>query len=49
MIAIRSRAVRNEGRHLVKVVYSWEFPGSPVLKAPHFHCRGHGFDPWSGN
>ena len=29
---------------------SWgDFPGSPVVKTPCFHCRGHGFDPWSGN
>ena len=26
----------------------WDFPGSPVVKTPSFHCRGHGFDPWSG-
>ena len=26
-----------------------EFPGGSVLRAPHFHCRGHGLDPWSGN
>ena len=26
-----------------------DFPGSPVVKTPPFHCRGHGFDPWSGN
>ena len=25
------------------------FPGGPVVKNPCFHCRGHGFDPWSGN
>ena len=25
------------------------FPSSPVVKAPCFHSRGHGFDPWSGN
>ena len=26
-----------------------DFPGGPVLKTPHFYCRGgHGFDPWSG-
>ena len=25
------------------------FPGSPVVRAPRFHCWGHGFDPWSGN
>ena len=24
------------------------FPASPVVKAPS-HCRGHGFNPWSGN
>ena len=26
-----------------------DFPSSPVVKTPCFHCRGHGFDPWSGN
>ena len=26
-----------------------DFPGSPVVKTLHFHCRGHGFDPWWGN
>ena len=26
-----------------------EFPGSPVVRTPCFHCRGPGFDPWSGN
>ena len=26
-----------------------DFPGTPVVKTPRFHCRGHGFDPWSGN
>ena len=26
-----------------------EFPGGPVVRTPRFHCRGHGFDPWSGN
>ena len=23
----------------------WEFPGGPVVRALHFHCRGHGFNP----
>lgn len=23
-------------------------PGGPVVTAPCFHCRGHGFYPWSG-
>ena len=29
---------------------SWSrgFPDDPVVNSPHFHCRGHGFDPWSG-
>ena len=26
---------------------SQNFPGGPVVKTPHFHCRGHGFDPSS--
>ena len=26
-----------------------DFPGGPVVKTLHFHCRGYGFDPWSGN
>ena len=24
-------------------------PGGPVVKAPHFYCRGYRFNPWSGN
>ena len=27
----------------------WDFPGSPVVKTPCFHCRGHRFDPWLEN
>ena len=26
-----------------------DFPGGPVVKTPHFHCRGHGFNPWQGS
>ena len=26
-----------------------DFPGCPVVRTPNFHCRGHGFHPWSGN
>ena len=25
------------------------FPGSPVVRTPNFHYRGHELDPWSGN
>ena len=26
-----------------------DFPGGPVVKTPHFQCRGQVFDPWLGN
>ena len=26
-----------------------DFPGGPVVRTAHFHCRGYGFDPWLGN
>ena len=26
-----------------------DFPGSPVVKTPHFHYRKLGFNPWPGN
>ena len=25
-----------------------DFPGSPLVKNPHFKCRGHRFNPWLG-
>ena len=38
---------------IVKITFKYvrhgEFPGSPVVRIPRFHCRGHRFDPWSGN
>ena len=27
----------------------WDFPDHPVVRTPHFCCKGHGFDPWLGN
>ena len=33
--------------HLKKV--KGHFPGGPLVKNLHFHCKGHDFDPWSGN
>ena len=27
----------------------WGFSGDPVIGALCFHCRGHGFSPWSGH
>ena len=26
----------------------WNFAGAPVVKTLCFHCKGCGFDPWSG-
>ena len=34
--------------HTVNTENMRKFPGSPVVKTPCFHCRGCGFDPWSG-
>ena len=28
---------------------SKEFPAAPAVRTLHFHCRGHGFWPWSGD
>ena len=30
-------------------INKWDFPGGPVGKEPALQCRGHGFNPWSGN
>ena len=39
-----SSAFQSFKKHLLK-----EFPGGPVVRALHFHCRGRGFNLWSGN
>ena len=28
---------------------SWDLPGGPVVKNPHFHCGWHRFNPWFRN
>ena len=33
----------------IKKTKEWGFPGGPVVKASHFHCRECGFNPWMGN
>ena len=35
--------------YLLRVSQFWDFPGRPVVKTLRFHCKGQGFDPWSGN
>ena len=32
-----------------KRVVMGKFPAGPVVGTPCFHCRGLGFNPWSGN
>ena len=32
-----------------KIHSLWVFPCGPEVTTPNFHCRGHRFDPWSGN
>ena len=34
---------------LLQKLFFRDFPGSPLVKTPHFHCGGHGFHPWLGN
>ena len=36
-------------RQLVKTGRTGNFPGSPVVKTPHFYCKEWGFDPQSEN
>ena len=35
--------------HMQTFLEHWDFPGDPVVKTPHFQCRGCRFNPWSGN
>ena len=37
------------GLHHTSSLPSWDFPGSPVVKTLSFHCKGHGFNSWTGN
>ena len=40
--------LQRRGKSAFKVCLR-EFPGGPVVRTPHFHCQGPGFDPWLGN
>ena len=35
-------------RNYIRKLTVWEFPGSPVVKTQHFHCRGPGSIPGLG-
>lgn len=49
----RQRAGEGQGVFWIKkdqnknLLY-WDFPGHPVIKTLHFHCRERGFHPWLG-
>ena len=32
-----------------RIKISGDLAGCPVVKTPYFHCKGRGFNPWSGN
>ena len=40
---------QTEGVVGCKITNMRDFSGGPVVKTLRFHCRGHRFDPWSGN
>ena len=39
----------HQGREGKRIRDDRDFPGSPAIKTLRFRCRGHEFDPWSGN
>lgn len=41
--------MRPERNGQLKTCLKKDFPGSPLFKTPHFHCRKSGFHPWLGN
>ena len=47
--ACLSQSVSKSYWHYFKLYPDRDFPGGPVVRTPHFHCRGHRFDPWSGD
>ena len=39
---------RGKESRVIKKMPTKDFPGSPSVGSPRFHCRKCGFDPWSG-
>ena len=47
---VRHDSATNTCAHMYHKIHPYEdFPGSPVVKTLHAHCRGHRFNPWWGN
>ena len=40
---------RETSKALMKTELGGDFPGGPVAKTLHSHCRGPRFDPWLGD
>ena len=49
LLSPRSSVDENEELSILWTNSSWDFSGSPVVRTPHFHCRGQGSIPWLGN
>ena len=47
--ATKPSKVKRDKKGLKNTKDLWDFPCSPVVKTLHCHCRGNGFDPFSGN
>ena len=47
---VKKRQRKKENYHTLNCSsgWVWEFPGGSVARTLSFHCREHGFDPWSG-
>ena len=43
------RATQDRKGRTVSEEVKEDFPGGPVVETLRFHCRGHGFNPWSRN
>ena len=50
-IVMHNECWRNEPKWLVRLLEKLDedFPGGPVVKTSHFHCRGHRFNSWLEN
>ena len=47
---LKGRKQRSQKKKIERsFLQDWDFSGGSVVKAPCFQCRGHGFNPRSGN
>ena len=48
-LGIDLREMKTGPKPSTQMFIARDIPGGPVVRAPHFHCRGCGFDPCLGN